>query len=481
MGKNYFRLRNKSIGYKMKKTKTNSFQKTVVIDVVGLSSHLVCEFTPFLKQFLEKRNTILIEPMIPAVTTSVQSTYLTGKWPNQHGIVGNGWYDHKDSEIKFWKQSNHLVESEKIWERARKIDPQFTCSKMFWWYNMYASADYSVTPRPQYHADGVKAPDCYSNPPELRDELQKELGQFPLFHFWGPNANIKSTQWIADATIFVDKKYNPTLTLVYLPHLDYCLQKLGPNLSKIQKELLEIDTVLKQLIEYYEGQNTKIILLSEYGITPVHRPIYINRILRENGFISVRKERWYELLDPGASKAFAVSDHQISHIYCKDSETKTKVERILKNIPGIQLVLDKKAQKKYHLDHERSGDFVLVADSDSWFSYYYWLDDRMAPDYARLVDIHRKPGYDPCEMFLDPKKSAVKLRVLLKLLQKKLGFRYLMDVIPLDANLVKGSHGTIHAKKEFYPLFSGAQFYPGKEISANKVYDLIWDQMTSKI
>lgn len=463
----------------MKQTKSNPFKKTVVIDVVGLSTHLVGEFTPFLKQYLERKETRLIEPMLPALTTSSQSTYLTGEWPNKHGIVGNGWYDADDAEIKFWKQSNHLVGGEKIWERAKKIDSNFTCSKMFWWYNMYASADYSVTPRPQYHADGVKAPDCYSHPPELRDELQKALGQFPLFHFWGPNANIKSTQWIADATIFIDQKYNPTLTLVYLPHLDYCLQKFGPNLNVIQKELREIDSVLKQLITYYESKNTQIILLSEYGITEVHRPIHINRILREKGLVSVRKERWYELLDPGASKAFAVSDHQIAHIYCKDSSIQKQVVDLLKDVPGISLVLDKKAQKKYHIDHKRSGDIVVVADSESWFTYYYWLDDKLAPDYARLVDIHRKPGYDPCEMFMDPKKPGIRLRAGLKLLRKKLGFRYLMDVIPLDAHLVKGSHGALHGKKEFYPIFSSDKPYPEKEISANKVYDLIWDQMTS--
>ncbi|MCW7468107.1 alkaline phosphatase family protein [Leptospira kanakyensis] len=461
--------------------KQKTFQKTVVIDVVGLSSFLVGEFTPFLKEYLQKKHTLTIKPMLPALTTSSQSTYLTGKWPNEHGVVGNGWYDHEDAEIKFWKQSNHLVEAEKIWERAKKIDPNFTCSKMFWWYNMYSSADYSVTPRPQYHADGVKAPDCYSNPPELRDELQTKLGSFPLFNFWGPNANIKSTKWIADASIYVDKKYDPTLTLIYLPHLDYCLQKYGPNLPKIKKELLEIDSVLKDLIEYYERKNTKIILLSEYGITPVSQPIHINRILRKEGLINVRKERWYELLDPGASAAFAVSDHQIAHVYCKDSKIKNRVTNLLQNIDGIALVLDKNSQKKYHINHKRSGDIVLVADPKFWFTYYYWLDDKLAPDYARLVDIHRKPGYDPCEMFMDPKKPGIRLRAGFKLLRKKLGFRYLMDVIPLDANLVKGSHGGIHEQREFYPIFSSQTQYPEKEISAIKVYDLIWDQMTSKI
>ncbi|TGM59675.1 alkaline phosphatase family protein [Leptospira meyeri] len=465
----------------MKQSKNKVFQKTVVIDVVGLSSHLVGEFTPFLKKFLNQKQTLLIKPMLPAVTTSVQSTYLTGKLPSEHGIVGNGWYDREDAEIKFWKQSNHLVSAEKIWERAKKIDPSFTCSKMFWWYNMYSSADYSVTPRPQYHADGVKAPDCYSQPPELREELQSTLGQFPLFNFWGPNANIKSTQWIADATIYVDKKYNPHLTLVYLPHLDYCLQKFGSDIFKMRKELLEIDSVLKQLIEYYESQNTKIVLLSEYGITPVKRPIHINKILREKGFLSVRKERWYELLDPGASKAFAVADHQISHVYCNDPTVQKKIMEILSKVSGIQLVLDKKNQKKYGIDHERSGDIVVVADSESWFTYYYWLDERYAPDYARLVDIHRKPGYDPCEMFMDPNKPMIKFRAGLKLLRKKLGFRYLMDVIPLDASLIKGSHGALHQKKEFYPIFSSDIIYPQKEISATKVYDLIWDQMTSEI
>ncbi|TGL52212.1 alkaline phosphatase family protein [Leptospira meyeri] len=465
----------------MKQSKNKGFQKTVVIDVVGLSSHLVGEYTPFLKKFLNQKQTLLIKPMLPAVTTSVQSTYLTGKLPSEHGIVGNGWYDREDAEIKFWKQSNHLVSAEKIWERAKKIDPSFTCSKMFWWYNMYSSADYSVTPRPQYHADGVKAPDCYSQPPELREELQSTLGQFPLFNFWGPNANIKSTQWIADATIYVDKKYNPHLTLVYLPHLDYCLQKFSSDIFKIRKELLEIDSVLKQLIEYYESQNTKIVLLSEYGITPVNRPIHINQILRENGFLSVRKERWYELLDPGASKAFAVADHQISHVYCDDPTVKKQIIEILRKVSGIQLVLNKKDQKKYGIDHERSGDIVVVADSESWFTYYYWLDERKAPDYARLVDIHRKPGFDPCEMFMDPNKPMIKFRAGLKLLRKKLGFRYLMDVIPLDASLIKGSHGALHQKKEFYPIFSSDIIYPQKEISATKVYDLIWDQMTSEI
>lgn len=451
--------------------------KTVVIDIVGLSANLIGEHTPFLDTYVKKRHLTPIKPVLPAVTTTSQSTYVTGKWPAENGIVGNGWYDREDSEVKFWKQSNKLVQGDKIWDNARKADPNFTVSKMFWWYNMYSTADWSVTPRPQYHADGVKAPDCYSYPPELRDELQAELGQFPLFNFWGPNANIKSTRWIADASMSVERKHNPTLTLIYLPHLDYCLQKFGPDFSKISKELNEIDEVVKDLIQFYEARNAKIILLSEYGINAVNNPIHINRILRNEGLISVRNERWYELLDAGVSKAFAVSDHQIAHVYLNDPSVKERVMQVLKKTPGIDLVLDKEAQKDYHIDHQRSGDIVVVAKPDSWFTYYYWLDDAKAPDYAHLVDIHRKPGYDPVEMFMDPKNPLIKLRAGYKLARKLLGFRYLMDVIPLDATLVKGSHGGINIPKEYYPIIVTDEAAEKPELEAVDVYDVIWKHL----
>ncbi len=428
-------------------------KKTAVIDIVGLSESVIGEFTPFIKYYIQKNSLQKIKPVLPALTTTSQSTYLTGKLPAEHGIVGNGWYDHSDAEVKFWKQSNHLVEAEKIWEVAKKKDPNFTCSKMFWWYNMYSSADYSVTPRPQYHADGVKAPDCYTHPASLRDELQEKLGTFPLFNFWGPNANIKSTQWIADASIYVDKTYNPTLNLIYLPHLDYCLQKFGNDFSKIKKELGEIDQVVKQLVEHFESVGAEIILLSEYGINPVSQPIHINRFLREKGHLAIREERGLELLDAGASEAFAASDHQIAHIYIKDSSKVEQIKKEISQLNGIKLILDKKDQEPYQINHKRSGDLVLIAEDQAWFTYYYWMDDQKAPDFARLVDIHRKPGYDPVEMFMDPKNPFIKLKAAYKLARKLSGFRYLMNVIPLDATLIKGSHGSPFVDRSFYPIF----------------------------
>ena len=241
----------------------------------------------------------------------------------------------------------------------------------------------------------------------MRDELQKELGQFPLFKFWGPATDISSTQWIADASVYTDKKYDPTLTLIYLPHLDYCLQKYGQDIRSISKDLSEIDKVVEQLVNYYTAKNARIILLSEYGITNVDRPVHINRELRKNGFLQIRIERGLELLDPGASKAFAVADHQVAHIYINDPSVMPQVRQILEQVPGIQLILNKEEQKQYHIDHERSGDLVVMADEHSWFTYYFWLDDAKAPDYARVVDIHKKPGYDPVELFMTSKQGQV--------------------------------------------------------------------------
>ncbi len=447
-------------------------QKTVVIDIVGLSTGLIGEHTPFLKLHTQNKSVHTISPMLPAVTTSVQSTYVTGKWPSEHGIVGNGWYDRTDSEIKFWKQSNKLVLGEKIWDKAKRIDPGFTCSKMFWWYNMYSGADYSVTPRPNYLADGRKIPDCYSHPASLRDELQKELGVFPLFQFWGPGANIKSTQWIADASVITDKKYNPTLTLIYLPHLDYCLQKFGQDFTRICKELNEIDGVVDQLVSHYTKAGARIILLSEYGITNVDRPIYLNRVLRENGLLNIRVERNLELLDAGASTAFAVADHQIAHVYINDKKVVSKVRSIIEKIPGVELVADRDEQRQHHIDHGRSGDLVVMADARSWFCYYFWLEDSKAPDYAHVVDVHKKPGYDPVEMFM-----TSKLRAAYKLLRKKAALRYVMDVIPLDATLIKGSHGRIHTQSSFYPVLITDHKLAKSELQPTDVYDVIWQHL----
>ncbi|MGI4828361.1 MAG: alkaline phosphatase family protein [Janthinobacterium lividum] len=416
-------------------------RKTVVLNVVGLTPSLLGHATPALSAFAARGKLAAIEAVTPAVTCTAQATYFTGVLPRQHGIVGNGWYFAEECEVKFWRQSNKLVEAPKIWEIAKQRDPGFTCANYFNWYNMYSSVEYSVTPRPMYPADGRKLPDIYTQPAELRDELQRELGTFPLFDFWGPRTSIRSTEWIAKSALQTDARHNPTLSLIYLPHLDYDLQRLGPDHPEIARSLREVDRVCGELIRYYEARKARVLVLSEYGITAVRRPVHLNRVLREHGLIAVREELGRELLDAGASKAFAVADHQVAHVYVNDPARLEEVRRLILGVPGVERVLDAEVKAEVGLDHARSGDLVVVAEADAWFTYYYWLDDRKAPDFARTVDIHRKPGYDPVELFLDPSMRFPKVKVGLKLLKKKLGFRYLMDVIPLDAGLVRGSHG----------------------------------------
>lgn len=449
-------------------------KKTVVLDIVALSPRVIGEHTPFLKSWIASKKQAVVEPVLPAVTCSAQSVYLTGKWPTENGIVGNGWYFQDECEIKFWRQSNKLVQAEKVWEVLRKVNPDFTVANMFWWYNMYSSADYAVTPRPLYPADGRKLPDCHSQPMELRDRLQAELGQFPLFSFWGPNTTIASSKWIADAAKKVEEWYNPTLNLIYIPHLDYNLQKYGIDFSKIAKDLREVDDLAKDLITFFENRGAEVLLLSEYGITSVSKPVHLNRMFREKGWIQVKNELGRETLDAGTSAVFAVADHQVAHIHVNDHSKLAEVKALLEKTPGIEKVLDAQGKKDYHIDHARSGDLVVIADADSWFTYYFWLDDTKAPDYARCVDIHRKPGYDPVELVLDPAIKVPILKIGSKVLKKKLGFRYLMDVIPLDATLVKGAHGRIPESDQDKPLLVGnPKLISAEKIQPIEVFDLI--------
>ena len=418
----------------------------LVILVVGLSPNLVCEYTPNLRNFVRRGAMRPLKPVTPAVTCTVQSTLATGLTPAGHGAVANGWYFRDLSEVWLWRQSNRLIGGEKIWEAGKAKNPDFTCAKMFWWYNMYASADWGATPRPQYPADGRKIPDHYAYPSALRDELNAKLGMFPLFRFWGPATDITSSDWIARATMHVMETRDPTLALCYLPHLDYNLQRLGPDLAhpRLQKDLQEIDGVCDELIEAAERQGRDVIVVSEYGITEVTDAVHINRALREAGFLALRVENGRELLDAGESMAFAVADHQHAHVYVKQDALINEVRDVLSSLEGVEQVLDAEGKREHGLDHPRSGELIAVARSDRWFSYYYWLDDERAPDFARTVDIHRKPGYDPVELFIDSRIPWPPLKVGAHVLRQKLGLRSLLEVVSLEETArVRGSHGRL--------------------------------------
>lgn len=448
---------------------------TLVLDVVGLTPALLGPRTPNLQRLAARGGCRTLGTVTPAVTCTVQSSFLTGLLPRDHGIVANGWYFRDLSEIWFWRQSNRLVAGERLWEAGKRRDPAFTCANLFWWYNMATTADIGVTPRPMYPADGRKLPDCYAYPAGLREELTKLLGPFPLFRFWGPATDIASSAWIARCAQHVRETRRPTLTLVYLPHLDYNLQRLGPDHPAIGRDLAEIDAVCGELIEAAERDGCRILVLSEYGITPVSRPVHVNRALRAAGYIAVREELGRELLDPNLSRAFAVADHQVAHVYVADPAAIPEIKALVATLPGVERVLDAATKPEFGLDHPRSGELVAIAAADAWFTYYYWLDDARCPDFARTVEIHRKPGYDPVELFLDPDLRWPKLAVGWRLAKSRLGFRTLMDVIPLDASLVKGSHGRITDDPRDGPLLisSDPDLLPDRPIAATEVKDLI--------
>ena len=430
-------------------------KRLAVLDVVGLTEGLLREKLPRLAAFAKRFEVSSFKPAFPAVTTTAQATYLTGRSPAEHGIVGNGWYERDDAEVRFWKQSNHLVKGEKIWERLRREHEGFTCAKMFWWYNMYSSADWSVTPRPMYPADGRKVFDVYSHPLGIRDEIKHELGDFPFPSFWGPRAGIASSEWIAASALWIEERHRPNLNLVYLPHLDYGLQKFGPGAGEMDAEYAAIDRVAGDLIADFEGRGIEVVVLSEYGISPVSEPVHLNRLFRRRGWVQVKEELGRELLDAGASRAFAVADHQVAHIYLSDPSLRSEVRALLEDTEGVAEVREACFGEGDAIGAWRGGDLVAVAAPEAWFTYYYWEDDRRAPDFARTVDIHRKPGYDPVELFIDPALRFPQARVATFLLKKRLGLRGLLEVIPLDASLVRGSHGRDDVPEDERPVVIG--------------------------
>ncbi|MFI9814191.1 nucleotide pyrophosphatase/phosphodiesterase family protein [Saccharothrix variisporea] len=437
----------------------------VVIDVVGLTPGLL-RHMPNLSALPGRAE---LGTVLPAVTCSAQATFLTGLTPAQHGIVGNGWYFRDLGEVHLWRQHNRLVQGEKLWETARRFEPSYKAANVCWWYAMGASTDITVTPRPIYHADGRKSPDCYVRPPELHDRLTGALGEFPLFQYWGPTAALKSSEWIVRASLKVFREERPDLLLVYVPHLDYDLQRFGPSSPQARKAASDVDKTLKPLLEL----DATIVVLSEYGITEARRPVDVNRALRRAGLLEVHTQAGMEYLDPWTSRAFAVADHQIAHVYVRDPADVPRARAVLSELPGIDQVYDRAEQGAVGLDHERSGELVAVAEPDAWFTYYYWLDDARAPDFARGVDIHRKPGYDPAELFFDPADRFAKAKAGLNLVRKKVGLRYAMNVVPLDPSCVRGSHGRLPDRAEDGPVLLSSAPVDRDRVEAVEVRDLL--------
>lgn len=423
----------------------------LVVDVVGLTPRLL-DHMPHLKALGQSGTHAPLGTVLPAVTCAAQSTFLTGTTPAEHGIVANGWYFRELGDILLWRQHNGLVEGDKLWDAARRAHPGYTVANICWWYAMGADTDITVTPRPVYYADGRKEPDCYTRPPALHDELTDKFGTFPLFHFWGPGADLVSSQWIIDATRHILGTRHPDLALCYLPHLDYDLQRYGPDDPRSHRAAAELDRAMAPSWTTPAARAAPSSPSPNTASPASTGPSTSTGPCAAAGLLEVHTQDGMEYLDPMASRAFAVADHQLAHIYVRRPEDLEVTREALRDVQGIEQLLDDEGKKAHGLDHPRSGELVAVADPDAWFTYYYWLDDARAPDFAQLVEIHRKPGYDPVELFLDPQDPYVRVKAAAAVARKKLGMRYRMAVVPLDPSPIRGSHGRLPQSDEEGPL-----------------------------
>jgi predicted AlkP superfamily pyrophosphatase or phosphodiesterase len=364
---------------------------SILLDIVGLEvKHLDSGLLPNIAKITENGETARLEPTFPAVTSTVQASILSGKYPREHGIISNGLYDRSTYNVSFWEQSSSLVQAQRAWDAVKQKNSKKT-AVLFWQNTMYANSDIVVTPRP-IHMEDKMIMWCYSKPVGYYEKLKEKLGEFNLANYWGPFASPKSSEWIANAAEYTLDNERPNFLFVYIPHADYSAQRFGKGAVQVRDDLKKADEIVGRLVQKTTDlgiqDETQFLILSEYAFNDVNGAVPLNLVLRDAGLLSIRTIQEKEYLDFEYSKA---------------------VERIL----------DKNGKKELAIDHERSGELIAISARDRWFSYYWWHDENRAPDFAGKVDIHRKPGYDPVELFIDQKTKS----------------------IPLDASLVKGSHG----------------------------------------
>jgi predicted AlkP superfamily pyrophosphatase or phosphodiesterase len=339
--------------------------------------------------------------VFPALTCVAQASFRTAATPDAHGMVANGLWFPELKKVLFWEQAASLVEGPRIWDALRAAGR--TVGMLFWQQILGESVDIVLSPRPIHKHQGGMIQDCYSQPSDLYAHLCSKLGRsFNLTHYWGPLASRKSSEWIADATcaIMADDKLAPDLLFVYLPHLDYDLQRQGPESSAAARARDVLGALLAKVRAAAESSGYDWLVFGDYSIGPVTAPaIFPNRALREAGLFWTRSVKGMAYPDFFNSHAFAVVDHEIAHIFARDGEAKRKAREVLEKLPGIESVIEGEARRSVKLLHRRTGDLVLVARRGTWFAYPWWTDRREAPDYATHIDIHNKPGYDPCELF----------------------------------------------------------------------------------
>ena len=399
-----------------------------------------------------------LTPGFPCVTCPVQAAMTTGRRPAEHGIVANGLYWRDKHRVEMWTAPNDCIERPQLWDLLSHHGPGLTSAVWFPLHSKGCEADYVCTPAPIHNPDGSESLWCYTRPMELYGELRDALGHFTLMNYWGPMAGIKSSAWIADSVVIAARQWQPDLFYIYLPQLDYAAQRTGPDTTAAAGSVAELDEVIGRLAEgMREAYDDDLlwIVAGEYAITPVDHVSYPNRILREAGLLAVRETDDGELLDFERSQAFAMVDHQFSHVFVADGDEALarRVADLFRDRQGIAEVLVGTQRGRYQLEHARSGEVILISSPESWQAYYWWLADDRAPRFARTVDIHRKPGYDPVELFFDPATKS----------------------IPLDASLVKGSHGApaVDHSQRTVLLASEPTLFPAGALNDTDVFGIV--------
>lgn len=396
----------------------------ILLSIPGLREQDLAHM-PRLRALTAAGDKAQLVPSFPCVTWPVQANMLTGVLPCDHGVIANGFYWRDEHKLEMWTAWNEKILAPQIWDILHEHDKNIKSAVWFPMLSKGCGADYICMPAPIHKPDGSEELWCYTRPQEFYGELKDQLGHFPLMNFWGPMAGIKSTAWIVDSSVKAAAKFKPHFFFIYLPQLDYAAQSHGPDSDKARKAVEELDEAIGRLVEgmtaAYGDAQPLWLAASEYVIAPVEHVVYPNRVLREAGLLKVIESDGGELIDFENTPAWALVDHQLSHVFVKNSDLDVIAQVIDLFEPNnhIDEILAGDKRAKYDMDHDRSGDVILISTHNSWQAYYYWLDDAKAPSFARTVDIHRKPGYDPVELHFD----------------------FATKSIPLDATLIKGSHG----------------------------------------
>ena len=417
----------------------------LLLSVPGLRDEDLARM-PCLEALARVGGKVPLEPCFPAVTCPVQATLTTGAMPRRHGIVANGLYDRATRHLEMWISPDSCHRAERVWDRLKAKRPELRTAAWFLLQSKHARADLVCLPAPRHNPDGSETMWCHTNPEPLYGTLREKLGDFPLHKFWGPLAGIDSTKWIVSGFLEAAAAAPPHLAVVYLPHLDYAAQRSGPDSAPAHAACGELDAEIGRLVEEYGRLvgpgNLVVVVAGEYRIRPVTHAVFPNRILREAGLLAVRDAPEGALIDFERSRAWALADHQVAHVYltlglprAKRDELVEQIHSLFERRRGVQRVLSGTALVGSGLSDTpvpalagRCGDVVIESAADSWQAYPWWTDPAAAPSFARTIDIHRKPGYDPLELFVDrtaPPPPGMPFG------------------IPLDTSLVKGSHGAI--------------------------------------